>query len=410
MMRSKLFFLFLLSVSWGVHAQVDTVKIFPRESGFQRTINKVTSSRAYQMTYIGVPLVVGGLIVKSEDDHFRQLRNAYLPAFSRRYDDYTQYLPAAVMLGMKAGGVESRSSWGRMLVSDAFSAVIMSTVVGQLKVHTKVMRPDGSNDHSFPSGHTATAFMTATMMSKEYGFKSPWYSIGAYSVATATGLTRMANNKHWLSDILAGAGFGILSTELGYFFADLIFKEKGLNRSASSETFDRFHVPSFLGLHLGLSVIPGEYRLNDHSRMSFSSGSSAGVEGAWFINPYVGFGGKFTVANMSVILNEVAEDESLDWIAGYAGAYFSYPLASRLLVGSKLLAGYGHYSACDLSTVTIGNRGGMSMEMGGSMTFLAKQNLGVKFFLDYNLTPVAAPSDKKCTQILTMGSSISVTF
>lgn len=144
--------------------------------------------------------------------------------------------------------------------------------------------------------------------------------------------------------------------------------------------------------------------------MSFSSGSSAGVEGAWFINPYVGFGGKFTAANMSVILNEVAEDESLDWIAGYAGAYFSYPLASRLLVGSKLLAGYGHYSACDLSTVTIGNRGGMSMETGGSMTFLAKQNLGVKFFLDYNLTPVAAPSDKKCTQILTVGSSISVTF
>ena len=89
---------------------------------------------------------------------------------------------------------------------------------------------------------------------------------------------------------------------------------------------------------------------------------------------------------------------------------FSYPLASRLLVGSKLLAGYGHYSACDLSTVTIGNRGGMSMETGGSMTFLAKQNLGVKFFLDYSLTPVAAPSDKKCTQILTVGSSISVTF
>ena len=69
MMRSKLFFLFLLSVSWGVQAQVDTVKIFPRESGFQRTINKVTFSRAYQMTYIGVLLVVGGLIVKSEDDH-----------------------------------------------------------------------------------------------------------------------------------------------------------------------------------------------------------------------------------------------------------------------------------------------------------------------------------------------------
>ena len=48
--------------------------------------------------------------------------------------------------------------------------------------------------------------MTATMMSKEYGGRSPWYSVGAYSVATVTGLMRMANNKHWLSDVLAGAG------------------------------------------------------------------------------------------------------------------------------------------------------------------------------------------------------------
>lgn len=286
----------------------------------------------------------------------------------------------------------------------------MSVVVGQLKVHTKVTHPDGSNHHSFPFGHTATAFMTATMMSKEYGFKSPWYSIGAYSLATATGLTRMANNKHWLSDILAGAGFGILSTELGYFFADLIFKDKGLNHSSSSETYERFHNPSFLGIHLGLDIIPGEYRLNDNSRLNFSSGSSAGIEGAWFINPYVGFGGKFSTASMSVILNEVAEDESLDWIAGYAGGYFSYPLASRLLVGSKLLTGYGHYSSSHLSTVTIGNRGGASMETGGSMTFLAKQNLGVKFFLDYNLTPAVVRSNKKCTQIITLGSSVSVTF
>jgi len=83
-------------------------------------------------------------------------------------------------------GVESRSSWNRMLVSDAFSAMIMSGVVNTLKTATKVERPDGSNYHSFPSGHTATAFMTATMLTKEYGHKSPWIGIGAYSVASAT--------------------------------------------------------------------------------------------------------------------------------------------------------------------------------------------------------------------------------
>ena len=113
---------------------------------------------------------------------------------------------------------------GQMLASDAFSALLMGSVVYSLKQTTHVMRPDGSNDHSFPSGHTATAFMTATMLTKEYGHKSPWVGIGAYAIAATTGLMRMANNKHWLSDVLTGAGIGILSTELGYYLADLIFK------------------------------------------------------------------------------------------------------------------------------------------------------------------------------------------
>lgn len=67
------------------------------------------------------------------------------------------------------------------------------------------------------------------MMHKEYGDRSPWYSISAFTVATATGISRILNNRHWLSDVLAGAGIGILSTELGYYLADLIFKDKGLN-------------------------------------------------------------------------------------------------------------------------------------------------------------------------------------
>ena len=70
--------------------------------------------------------------------------------------------------------------------------------------------------------------MAAHMLHKEYGNVSPWISVGGYAVATATGATRMLNNKHWMSDILAGAGIGILAVEFGYLFADLIFKENGL--------------------------------------------------------------------------------------------------------------------------------------------------------------------------------------
>lgn len=399
----------LLSVL-PLHAQTDTLHSNFAPTPFLSGLGKIGSSRAYQMTYIGVPLVVGGLIVKSEDGRFRQLRNDYIPAFRFRYDDYIQYLPAAVMLGLKVGGVEGRSSWGRMLTSDAFSVATMALAVNIIKSTAGVRRPDGSNKHSFPSGHTATAFMTATMLSKEYGGRSPWYSIGAYSVATATGLSRMANNKHWLSDVLVGAGIGILSTELGYFFADLIFKDKGINYVPVSGSYDRFRCPSFFAVKLGVNITPGTYILRDNSHLSFSSGSTAGLEGAWYMNPYVGFGGQLSVSNMSVVVNNQALAESLDCVSGYAGAYFSYPLTSCLSVGSKLLAGYSYFSKCGLQNGAIGDKGGMCMATECAVTVFPKDKLGVKFYLDYNLLPQAVQSNKKCTSLLTLGSSVSIIF
>ena len=104
--------------------------------------------------------------MQSYDADFRRLRNGYAPSFHHDFDDYLQYAPAAVMVGMKAAGVRSRSSWGRMFTSDAFSVGLMAIAVNSLKYSCRVMRPDGSSRNSFPSGHTATAFMTATMSHK----------------------------------------------------------------------------------------------------------------------------------------------------------------------------------------------------------------------------------------------------
>lgn len=380
-------------------------------TNFSRRLDKFSSSRFYQMTYIGVPLIVGGLIVKREDDHFRGLRNEYLPRFNRHLDDYMQYAPAAVMLGMKVAGVQSRSSWGRMLVSDAFSALLMGGVVNTLKQTTNVERPDGSNKHSFPSGHTATAFMTATMFTKEYGHKSPWVGVGAYSVATATGLMRMANNKHWLSDVLTGAGIGILSTEVGYYFADLIFREKGINRFANENMFDRMDKPSFASLYLGLNIPLSGYDIDEEMEFRTSSGSSAGVEGAYFFNPYVGVGGRFTVSNTLIIVNEErAENNTFDAISLCGGSYFSYPLSSRWLIGSKLLGGYVHYPQLELTDRSVSSRSGFCMGSGVSLTFKAKEYYGIRFFLDYNLLPSHSRNSGEYMNMLTLGSSFMITF
>ena len=94
---------------------------------------------------IGVPLIAEGLLVKGEDKGIRQLRNHYASDFHSSFDNYLRYLPAAVLLGMKVGGVESRSSWGRMLTSDAFSTAIMGAAVFSVKHIVHRTRPDGSD-------------------------------------------------------------------------------------------------------------------------------------------------------------------------------------------------------------------------------------------------------------------------
>ena len=173
----------------------------------------------------------------SFDSDISDIREAAIPNFHYTYDDWLRYGPGALMAGLKACGYESRSSWGRMLMSDVFSVGAMAITVKGLKHTVRRTRPDGSTDDSFPSGHTATAFMTATMLHLEYGWRSPWFSIGGYTAAAVTGVSRLLNRKHWMTDIAAGAAIGIGSVHLGYFITDKIFKERGLAESFIEPTF-----------------------------------------------------------------------------------------------------------------------------------------------------------------------------
>ena len=386
-----------------------TVCTGPAQSKFGQKLDKWTSSRLYQMTSIGVPLIVGGLIVKGEDTHFRNLRNDYLPEFRNRTDNYIQLVPAAVLLGLKTAGVKGRSSWGRMLVSDAFSAAIMGGVVKGLKHTTNVMRPDGADNHSFPSGHTATAFMTATMLTKEYGHKSPWIGIGAYTAASATGIMRVVNNKHWLSDVMTGAGIGILSTELGYFIADAIFKDKGINALPAQRQYDMMDKPSFVSLYVGVNIPLSKYDIDEQHEFRTSAGSTAGVEGAYFFTPYVGVGGRVTVTNTQIITDgNVAEDHTFDAVSGYAGAYFSLPLTPRWQIGTKALAGYVHYPRLRLKSMDIGTRDSATFGTGVSATYRATDHYNARFFVDYNLLPSHSRGSREWMSTLAAGLSFAV--
>lgn len=208
------------------------------------------------------------------DSEIRYIRNNAIPGFRHTYDDYLQYTPGIVAIGLKAAGYESRSSWGRMAVSDAFSAGIMAIAVNGVKYSVRRMRPDGTSRNSFPSGHTATAFMMASILHKEYGWRSPWFSIGGYTVAAATGISRVMNNRHWATDVVAGAAIGILSVQLGYFIADKIFKDRYLSEKYERQAiaFDPEH--RYYDIELYFSK---RFLLNRKGPGMPESGSSAGI-------------------------------------------------------------------------------------------------------------------------------------
>lgn len=108
-----------------------------------------------------------------------------------------------------------------------FSFALMGITICSIKSLAGVLRPDGSDFLSFPSGHTATAFTSACLLYKEYGPKSSWIGVAAFLPAFITGLSRQLNNRHWLSDVVGGAVIGILMVEVGYYLSGLLFKEKG---------------------------------------------------------------------------------------------------------------------------------------------------------------------------------------
>jgi membrane-associated phospholipid phosphatase len=131
-------------------------------------------------------------------------------------DDYTQYVPIAAVFGLDLTGMKATHNLRDRTFLAASSFLFSSVCVQSLKRTMRVARPDGSNNKSFPSGHTATTFAGAHLLFKEYKDVSPWIGVAGYIIATGTGALRIRNQKHWVSDVVAGAGFGIISVEASY--------------------------------------------------------------------------------------------------------------------------------------------------------------------------------------------------
>lgn len=145
--------------------------------------------------------------------------------------DAVQYFPMAFPWVMKACGSQTRSGWGRMALSQGASVAIMASTVSLIKDNCASLRPDATDWRSFPSGHTAWAYMGAAFTARELSWRSPWYAFGAYSIASAVAMQRIVDKRHMPSDVMAGAGIGILASQLGYCIGDIIMGEKQFDKT-----------------------------------------------------------------------------------------------------------------------------------------------------------------------------------
>lgn len=282
----------------------------------------------------------------------REVRNRYIPDFRYHYDDYLQYAPVATVLALKAFNVKGRSSPKRAFVSYAFSIGIMGAVVNGIKHTAKIQRPDGTARNSFPSGHTAMAYMNAAVLDKEYGQVGyPLLGVGGYAMATATGLGRGLNNRHWVGDMLTGAGIGILSTELGYLVADKIFKRQGINAPLKNNPIPISSNPSFVEVHLGYALATSRDLGPDSKSFYAKRGFNFGFEGAYFLNKHFGLGGEFAFTSFPVHPNRLELDDYLTEISEDVftqalgvrylniGPFFSYPLPHNWFITAKINTG-----------------------------------------------------------------------
>ncbi len=254
----KLIILFLFLIPFPVSAQYPEIRV-------PDTLDKkLVHLPIYRQTNLTAPasMVAYGLysLINKDLKHFdyhlkHEMMELNHNPTDTKFNNYLQYAPVEGVYGLNAMGIKGRNNFIDRSLIYGLSNLIMSQSVKNIKGLSQKLRPDGSDRRSFPSGHTATAFSAAEFMRLEYRDVSPWYGVGAYTIAGTVGALRMYDNKHWFGDVMAGAGVGILSTDLAYWAYPRLQKVVKKQMGISHEQKQHITVlPSFQEHHLMVSL------------------------------------------------------------------------------------------------------------------------------------------------------------
>jgi Membrane-associated phospholipid phosphatase len=211
------FFLLLLLLPSFLIAQLSNSDTTRYKNNKYLKTEKGISFSAKQLI-VPATLITIGTIGMIERDFDWKIKNKYLQIQGNTYiDNFLPFVAPGAAYVLNWSSIQGKHNFIDRTMILGTSTLITSVLVYSSKFSIDRKRPDEDGSDSFPSMHTAVAFMGAEFLRQEYGDRSIWYGITGYTLAAGTGLLRMYNNRHWLSDVLTGAGVGILATKIAYW-------------------------------------------------------------------------------------------------------------------------------------------------------------------------------------------------
>lgn len=257
--------------------------------------------------------------------------------------DAAQYVSLALPWVLKAFGTQTRSGWGRMAVSQTVGTIAMAGGVWLIKENGSYLRPDGSDLRSFPSGHAAWAFMGASMVSKELGGLSPWYTVGSYAFASGIAMQRVVARRHLPCDVIAGAGIGIVATQLGYLVGDIIYGGRQLHKGTGDDILCLGN-KAYVSLKNEAVMALGKIRAGG-ATLKYGMALSSGIKGGIPLDDRWGVSVQLSVQSAPLFAECDDEDvyvAPMNSVGLEVAPYYVVPVSTKMDIVAELAGGYRH--------------------------------------------------------------------
>lgn len=202
-----------------------------------------------------------------------------------------------------------------------------------------------------------------------------------------------------------------MSTEFGYWLSDLVFQRKKARREIVDFWSDYVPSnPSFIGFTAGFQFPLSDYEFSDEYEYYTSTGSTIGLEGAWFWNTHWGVGGRATMSSVYYSVEDVDNEngDAFRFQMYQPGIYFNQNIFRHLYFGAKALVGLNHYNRIRSATLKWPSRYGVNYSTGISFGSRVNEKLDISFSIDYNALP---PHSRKSGEYIhTLGLNARASF